>query len=128
MLANPAPAQPRTIIHVTSVSEALASPERLDYRILQGRARLCEAQGHALRLAPEGIAVFDVRLGDHPHRYDRRWRRDLRPEDRRRPRSQPGVGERQDVARVVTALARGEFAFATGSVIDADGGLGIPRP
>ena len=36
-------------------------------------------------------------------------------------------GEREDVAGVVAALARGEFRFATGSVIDVDGGLGIPR-
>jgi NAD(P)-dependent dehydrogenase (short-subunit alcohol dehydrogenase family) len=36
-------------------------------------------------------------------------------------------GEGRDVAGVVAALASGDFGFATGSVIDVDGGLGIPR-
>ena len=36
-------------------------------------------------------------------------------------------GEGSDIGRVVAALARGDFAFATGSVIDVDGGLSIPR-
>ena len=40
----------------------------------------------------------------------------------------PGAGaRREDIGRVVAALARGDFGFATGSVIDVDGGLGIPR-
>jgi NAD(P)-dependent dehydrogenase (short-subunit alcohol dehydrogenase family) len=36
-------------------------------------------------------------------------------------------GEGEDVANVVASLASGTFAFATGSVIDVDGGLSIAR-
>jgi 3-oxoacyl-[acyl-carrier protein] reductase len=36
-------------------------------------------------------------------------------------------GEPEDVAGVVAALADDAFAFATGSVIEVGGGLGIPR-
>lgn len=126
MLAHPAGDRPRSIIHMTSVSAALASPERLDYCISKAGLAMW-SKGLALRLAPEGIAVFDVRPGiirtdmtaGVADTYDRKIADGLVPARR--------WGERQDVARVVTALARGDFAFATGSVIDVDGGLGIPR-
>ena len=36
-------------------------------------------------------------------------------------------GTPQDVAAAVLPLVRGDFAFATGSVIAADGGLSISR-
>jgi 3-oxoacyl-[acyl-carrier protein] reductase len=36
-------------------------------------------------------------------------------------------GEPADVGSIVAALATGDFGFATGSVIDADGGLSIAR-
>jgi NAD(P)-dependent dehydrogenase (short-subunit alcohol dehydrogenase family) len=37
------------------------------------------------------------------------------------------MGQPEDIARMVLALARGDFAFATGQVIEADGGLLIQR-
>ncbi len=61
MLATP-PTAPRSIITVTSVSAALASPERLDYCISKAGLAMF-TQGLALRLAPHGIGVFDVRPG-----------------------------------------------------------------
>ena len=67
--------RPRSIVPVTSVSAELASPERARLLHLQGRARRCGCKALALRLAPEGIAVFEVRPGHHPHRHDRRRRR-----------------------------------------------------
>jgi 3-oxoacyl-[acyl-carrier protein] reductase len=126
MLAHPAPEVCRSIVHVTSVSAALASPERLDYCISKAGLAMW-SKGLALRLAPEGIAVFDVRPGiirtdmtaGVAEVYDRKIADGLVPARR--------WGEREDVARVVAALARGEFGFATGSVIDVDGGLSIPR-
>ena len=126
MLANPANDHPRSIVHVTSVSAALASPERLDYCISKAGLAMW-SKGLALRLAPTGIAVFDVRPGiirtdmtaGVAGAYDRRIAEGLVPARR--------WGEGRDVAGVVAALASGDFAFATGSVVDVDGGLGIPR-
>ena len=126
MLDHPAPARPRTIVHVTSVSAALASPERLDYCISKAGLAMW-SQGLALRLAPEGIAVFDVRPGiirtdmtaAVAGAYEARIRDSLVPARR--------WGEAEDVARAVAALASGDLAFATGSVVAVDGGLGIPR-
>lgn len=122
----PADDRPRTIVHVTSVSAALASPDRLDYCVSKAGLAMW-SKGLALRLAPEGIAVFDVRPGiirtdmtaGVAERYDRRIADGLVPARR--------WGEGRDVAGVVASLASGDFAFATGSVIDVDGGLGIPR-
>jgi len=36
-------------------------------------------------------------------------------------------GEAGDIGGVVTALASGKFGFSTGSVIDVDGALSVPR-
>jgi NAD(P)-dependent dehydrogenase (short-subunit alcohol dehydrogenase family) len=126
MLAHSAGDRPRSIIHVTSVSASLVSPERLDYCISKAGLAMW-SKGLAVRLAPEGIGVFDVRPGiirtdmtaGVAGKYDQRIADGLVPARR--------WGEGRDVAGVVAALARGEFGFATGSVIDVDGGLGIPR-
>jgi 3-oxoacyl-[acyl-carrier protein] reductase len=126
MLAHPAGDQPRSIVHVTSVSAELVSPERLDYCISKAGLAMW-SKGLAVRLAPEGIGVFDVRPGiirtdmtsGVADRYDRLIEGGLVPMRR--------WGEGADIGRVVAALAGGAFAFATGSVLQADGGLSIHR-
>lgn len=126
MVGHPEAERRRAIVHVTSVSAALASPERLDYCVSKAGLAMW-SKGLALRLAPEGIAVFDVRPGiirtdmtaGVAQAYDRKIADGLVPARR--------WGEGADIGRVVAALASGDFAFATGSVIDVDGGLGIPR-
>lgn len=126
MLAQPTDPAPRSVITITSVSADLASPERLDYCVSKAGLAMW-VQGLALRLAAEGIGVFDVRPGivrtDMTARvastYDARIADGLVPARR--------WGEPGDVASAVAALASGDFAFATGSVIAVDGGLSIPR-
>jgi NAD(P)-dependent dehydrogenase (short-subunit alcohol dehydrogenase family) len=124
MLAD-ASDRPRSIITVTSVSAALASPERLDYCISKAGLAMF-TQGLALRLAPHGIGVFDVRPGiirtdmteGVAARYDALIEGGLVPARR--------WGEPEDVAAAIVGLATGPF-YATGSVVAVDGGLGIPR-
>jgi 3-oxoacyl-[acyl-carrier protein] reductase len=127
MLAHPpAGHRFRSIVNVSSVSASLASPERADYCISKaGLAMLTRLL--ALRLADAGIAAFEVRPGvirtemtsAVGARYDRLIDGGLVPMRR--------WGEADDVGRVVAALAGGAFAFATGSVVQADGGLSIHR-
>jgi NAD(P)-dependent dehydrogenase (short-subunit alcohol dehydrogenase family) len=125
MLEHPA-AGARSIVTVTSVSAGLASPERADYCVSKAGLAMW-VQALALRLAPEGIGVFDVRPGiirtpmtaGVATAYDERIAGGLVPARR--------WGEPADVAGVVGALAAGEFAFATGSVIHVDGALSVPR-
>jgi 3-oxoacyl-[acyl-carrier protein] reductase len=126
MTEHPTPDVPRSIITVTSISAALASPERTEYCVSKaGLAMFLQAL--ALRLAPTGISVFDVRpgiirtdmtAGVSVH-YDRMISEGRVPAGR--------WGEVDDVARVVASLASGTFAFSTGSVIEVGGGLGIQR-
>lgn len=128
MLATPQPAdmQPRCIITISSVSAEMASVARGEYCLSKaGLAMLTKL--FALRLAPHGIGVFEVRpgiirtpmtdrvAGD----YDQRIADGLVPIAR--------WGTPQDVAQAVAALATGQFAFSTGSVINVDGALSVPR-
>ena len=117
---------PRSVINITSVSAAMTSPERLDYCI--SKAGLAAfSQGLALRLADTGISVFELRPGiirsdmtaGVSAKYDALIEGGLVPMKR--------WGEADDIGRMVAALANGGFGFATGSVINADGGLSIGR-
>ena len=117
---------PRSIVTVSSVSAELASPERGEYCMSKaGLAMLTKL--FALRLAGQGIAVFEVRPGvirtpmtaAVADKYERRIAEGLVPMGR--------WGEPADIGAAVASLASGHFQFATGSVIDLDGGLAIPR-
>jgi 3-oxoacyl-[acyl-carrier protein] reductase len=126
MLASGDKGHARSVITISSVSAEMASPERTDYCI--SKAGLAMAtKALALRLAPEGIAVFEIRPGiirtpmtaAVAPKYDARIAEGLVPSGR--------WGEPSDVAAAVAALTSGRLGFATGSVINVDGGLGIPR-
>jgi NAD(P)-dependent dehydrogenase (short-subunit alcohol dehydrogenase family) len=116
----------RSIITVSSVSAELASLERGEYCMSKaGLAMLTKL--FALRLARDGIPVFEVRPGvvrtpmtaAVADKYDRRIADGLVPMQR--------WGVPEDIGAAVAALASGHFQFATGSVINLDGGLAIPR-
>ncbi|TPO11622.1 3-ketoacyl-ACP reductase [Mesorhizobium sp. B1-1-5] len=125
MLAAPANAA-RSIITITSVSAAMASPERADYCISKAGLSMW-VKNLALRLAPENIGVFEVRPGiirtdmtaGVSAKYDALIEGGLVPAKR--------WGEAGDIGAVVAALASGKFGFSTGSVIDVDGALSVPR-
>jgi NAD(P)-dependent dehydrogenase (short-subunit alcohol dehydrogenase family) len=51
--------------------------------------------------------------------YDKRIADGLVPEGR--------WGQPEDVGRAVASLLRGDIAYATGTVLNVDGGLSIPR-
>lgn len=117
---------PRSIVTITSVSAELVSPDRAEYCI--SKAGLSMAmKAFAARLAPEGIAVFEVRPGiirtdmtaPVAGRYDDLISGGLVPARR--------WGEAADVGAIVANLASGQFAFATGSIVAADGGLSLSR-
>lgn len=125
MLATPA-ASARSIITVTSVSATMASPERADYCISKAGLSMW-VKNLALRLAPESIGVFEVRPGiirtdmtaGVSAKYDALIDGGLVPAKR--------WGEAADIGAVVAALASGKFGFSTGSIIDVDGALSVPR-
>jgi NAD(P)-dependent dehydrogenase (short-subunit alcohol dehydrogenase family) len=115
-----------SIVFITSVSAEMASPHRGEYCVSKAGLAMA-ARLYAMRLAPEGIAVFDVRPGvietdmTAPVRdtYDRRIAEGLIPAGR--------WGTADDVGAAVAALVSGDVPYATGSVLYVDGGLHVPR-
>lgn len=114
------------LVFISSVSADSASLNRAEYCMSKAGLGMA-AKVLADRLAPEGIPVFEVRPGiihtdmtaPVTARYDEAIANGLVPARR--------WGEPDDVAKVVVALARGDFDYATGTVIDVGGGLHIPR-
>jgi len=125
MLARPADG-PRSIVTVTSVSAGIASPERADYCVSKAGLSMW-VKNLALRLAAEGIGVFEVRPGiirtdmtaAVSAKYDPLIESGLVPARR--------WGEASEVGAVVSALAGGRLGFATGSIVNVDGALSIPK-
>ena len=123
---NAAPDSPGVIVNISSVSAAVASVNRGEYCISKAGVSMA-TQLWAARLAEFGINVFEVRPGiiatdmtsGVKAKYDafienggipiKRW-------------GYPG-----DVGAMVAALASGAFAYATGQVIMADGGMTLRR-
>lgn len=116
----------RALIFVSSCSAEMVSLNRLEYCISKAGLSMA-VQGLAARLAAEAIGVFEVRPGiirtdltsGVASRYDALIEGGLVPAKR--------WGEGADVAAAVAALARPDLVFATGSVINVDGGLALSR-
>lgn len=116
----------RSMIFVTSVSAAMVSVERAEYCLSKAGAAMM-AQLFAVRLAPHGIGVFDLRPGiietgmtaGVRDKYTERIEGGLVPAAR--------WGVAADIGSVAVPLALGQMAFANGAVIPVDGGLSINR-
>jgi len=114
------------IVFITSVSAELASVNRGEYCVSKAGLSM-GARLFALRLAAAGIPVYEVRPGiidtDMTAAvkaiYDTRIADGLVPELR--------WGTPDDVGRLVAALVRGDAPYATGSIVNVDGGLSLPR-
>jgi NAD(P)-dependent dehydrogenase (short-subunit alcohol dehydrogenase family) len=114
------------IVFVTSVSSDMASPNRGEYCVSKAGLAMT-ARLFAVRLAADGIPVYDVRPGiiatdmtaAVKDSYDRRIADGLVPAGR--------WGQPEDVGRTVATLLRGDVPYSTGSVIHVDGGLSVPR-
>lgn len=125
MLAAPGN-HPKSIITITSVSAEMASPERPDYCISKAGLSMW-VKTLALRLAAEDIAVFEVRPGiirtdmtsGVTAKYGALIDGGLVPAKR--------WGEASDIGAVVATLASGKLGFSTGSIINVDGALSVPR-
>ncbi len=114
------------IVNISSVSATEASINRGDYCISKaGIAMATQLWAH--RLAEFGIAVFEIRPGiiesdmtaAVKEKYDKLFAEGLTVENR--------WGQPQDVGRAVAMLARGDLTYATGNVLNIDGGLTLRR-
>ncbi|HEV8368267.1 MAG TPA: 3-ketoacyl-ACP reductase [Pyrinomonadaceae bacterium] len=114
------------IINITSVSAFAASPERGDYCVSKaGLAMMTKL--FALRLADEGINVYEIRPGvietdmtaNAKEKYDRMIAEGLTPIKR--------WGTAEDVGQAVGAIVSRKLPFSTGEVINVDGGFHLRR-
>jgi 3-oxoacyl-[acyl-carrier protein] reductase len=112
------------IVTVTSVSAYTASVNRGDYCVAKAGLAMMTAL-YAARLAEYGVNVYEVRpgviatdmTGGVKEKYDRMIEQGAWPIRR--------WGQPEDVGRAVAAIARGDFPFSTGEVINIDGGFHI---
>lgn len=112
------------MVFVSSISATVASVNRGEYCISKAGLSMT-AQLFAVRLAAEGILVFEVRPGiiatdmteKVKARYDPLIADGLVPQRR--------WGTPEDVARVVISIAHGDLDYSTGQVIEVGGGFGL---
>jgi len=117
-----APHREGRIIFVTSVSAYTASTNRAEYCISKAGLSMSAAIW-AARLAPEHIQVFELRPGvirtdmtaKVQKSYEERIAAGLVPQGR--------MGEPEDVARAVRAIADGLLDYSAGQAIGVDGGF-----
>ena len=116
----------RCLVFITSISSTVSSPSRAEYCI--SKAALSQtARIFADRLTGHGINVYEVRPGiiqtdmtaPVKEKYDRLISKGLVPQKR--------WGFPEDIGKAVASLARGDFAFSTGSVFEISGGMNIQR-
>lgn len=125
---KPKPALPHgfKIIYNSSISAVTASLNRGEYCISKAGLAMV-TQLWALRLAGEGIQVFELRPGimatdmttGVKEKYDQLMAEGLVPQRR--------WGQPEDVGRAVGAILMGEFPYSTGEVLYLDGGLHLRR-
>ena len=116
----------RSILFVTSASAEMVSIDRAEYCISKSAASMM-SQLFAVRLAPSGIGVFELRPGIIATEMT------SAVADKYTPRIESGLvpalrwGTPNDIAQTVVPLATGQMRFSTGAAIPVDGGLTIAR-
>jgi 3-oxoacyl-[acyl-carrier protein] reductase len=110
------------IVTITSVSAYAASINRGDYCVAKAGLAMMTAL-YAARLAEYGVNVYELRPGviatdmteGVKEKYDRMIEQGAWPIRR--------WGQPEDIGRAVAAIARGDFPYSTGEVINIDGGF-----
>lgn len=125
---RPAPLLKRgfTVIFNTSISATAASVNRGEYCVSKAGLAMV-AQLWALRLADQGIQVFELRPGimatdmtsGVKEKYDRMMAEGLVPMRR--------WGQPEDVGLAVGSILAGDFPYSTGEIIYLDGGLHLSK-
>jgi len=116
----------RSVVVISSANADVVSPDRAEYCISKAGLAMM-AQLFAVRLAPEGIGVYDVRPGiirtemtaPAQDKYDALFASGAVP--------MPHWGRPADVGRVVAAAAGGALPYTVGQVLRVDGGLAVTR-
>jgi 3-oxoacyl-[acyl-carrier protein] reductase len=114
---------PRSIVTISSVNAVIASPNRPEYCLSKtGLSMMVKML--ALRLAPHGIATYEIRPGVIRTEMTKpvaetygKWIPEHVPEGR--------WGEPADIGATIATLASGAIPFSTGDAFHIDGGLHV---
>jgi NAD(P)-dependent dehydrogenase (short-subunit alcohol dehydrogenase family) len=115
-----------TAIFISSVSAEMASISRGEYCVSKAGLSMV-TKLWATRLAGEGIQVLELRPGIMATDMTRGVRPKYAALLAEGVVPQGRWGEPDDVGLAVKAILSGHFPFSTGSVINIDGGLTLPR-
>ncbi|MGK7868185.1 3-ketoacyl-ACP reductase [Falsiroseomonas sp. E2-1-a20] len=127
MLSAEAPQRgPRGLVFVSSANAVLVSADRTEYSASKTAVSMV-ARCFAVRLAEDGIPVYDIRPGvirtdmtaPVTAKYEARIAAGLSPIRR--------WGEPEDIGRAIAALVSGALPFSTGDAFHIDGGLHLHR-
>ncbi|MGX9962926.1 3-ketoacyl-ACP reductase [Roseomonas sp. F4] len=116
----------RALVFVSSANALMASADRAEYSASKIAVSMV-ARCFAIRMAEEGVPVYDIRPGvirtdmtaPVTARYDQRIAEGLSPIRR--------WGEAEDVGNAIAALVTGAIPFSTGDAFHIDGGLHMHR-
>lgn len=116
----------RCIVYVTSINAIAASVNRGEYCMSKAASSMA-AKLYALRLAEQGIGVYEIQPGliktdmSAPswEKYDKMIGEGMLP--------MPRWGYPEDIARTVGAIAQGSLEYTVGQAIQLDGGLSMVR-
>lgn len=117
---------PPSLVFVTSCNAEVVSVTRGEYGISKAGASMV-ARLFAVRLAPAGVGVYEVRPGiimtemtePSRERYDRFFAKGGAP--------LPRWGAPEEVGRCIATLAAGDLPYTVGQAVLVDGGLALPR-
>ncbi len=112
------------IVNISSISAEFVSTNRGDYCLSKAAMRMA-TKLWAVRLAEYGIEVYEIQPGvirsdmtaSVNEKYDRLLAEGLALQRR--------WGEPEDVGKAVAMLVRGDLPYATGQVLNIDGGMTI---
>lgn len=112
------------IVNISSMSSYTASVNRGEYCISKAGISMI-TKLFATRLAEYGISVLEIRPGiietdmtsKVKEKYEKMISEGITPIKR--------MGQPEDIGKCVAAIAKGNFDFCTGTVIDCDGGFNV---
>ena len=112
------------IVNISSMSAYTASVNRGEYCISKAGISMI-TKLFAARLAEYGVSVFEIRPGiietdmtaKVKEKYEKLIEEGITPIKR--------MGNPEDIGKCVSAVAKGNFDFCTGTVIDCDGGFNV---
>lgn len=112
------------IVNISSVSAYTASLNRGEYCVSKAGISMI-TKLYAARLAEYGISVIEIRPGiietdmtaKVKEKYKKMIAEGLTPIKR--------MGTPEDIGKCVASVAKGDFDFCTGTVIDCDGGFNV---